>query len=1080
MKTINWYIIKQLLLGFVLMAVGMTALIWLSQSLRFIDWIINKGVSVSLFIELTLLVLPNFIAVITPLAFFIVLMFVYQRLLADRELIVMKAAGMSAWDLAKPALIMGLGLTVLGYFLTLWLVPYSVSQYKELQFKIRNNLAQVVIQEGEFNQLANNITAYVRVFKPSGEIDGILIHDDRDLEKRVVMVAEQGLYLMGENGARIVMQQGTRQEYNRKTGTFSSLSFEQNVLTFEESKNNQVRTLGEQELSLKRLLTAKADEPNLRPADYREYKVEAYKRLTQPLYALVFLFVALVPLLLGHYNRRGQSERVYLAVGCVVLLQSMALGFENLANKNLWFLILMTLNFLLPIVFGAIILKRGYFVKKLPKKLMFLERFFVILFALFVAFSASTAAAAPQFIADTNVDKDAPVDFEADTVSYNEKTSVITALGNVVVDQNGTKLTADKLTYNQKTQKGEAVGNVVITRPDGVQLKSNNAKLSDAFDEAELDNITMLFADGSTFKARSVVRTDKGNLSEFKNVFFTPCPYCEGKDPLWNVEASTVEHNYKEQEYTFYNAFLDLKGMPVFYWPYLTYPDFQVKRKTGFLAPGLAHSSEMGFGIETPFFWAISDSQDLFLTPIIADKHFPLVQGEYRGIYNKSKLVADFSFTQNDDDDNKEGHVKLNYEADLTERLRFTGQYYRVSNDTYFRRYPINNIDDQEPWIESFGKMEYFGNQSYAYANVMDFQNQRSYVQNDSMPLVSNVNYRFVSKPLWSGLYGVSTLNGADVYRKTHARSSRLSYQQELVLPYISPLGFVFENQVTGRFDGYAVRDENKQSDNLSRAYVNASSKVSYPMILAGKNYSQIIEPIAMLVVSPNSKSKNKIPNEDSIDLTFDDVNLFVANRFNGYDKVETGSRANYGVQWSLFGPDNIFLSAVFGQSYQFRADGKNETVATYDDHFSSYVGHLNMDFKDFGVNYRFRLNQKNFSHEMSETQFYVGRDPLRLTVAYLYLQATKELITKKGAIDREEVYLHLSSKLTQSLSTYGYYRYDLATGGGPTEAGGGLQYDNECLTLLFTVQKEFTKDKDYKGDTSFLMRVILKTLGGV
>ena len=81
MKTINWYIIKQLLLGFVLMAVGMTALIWLSQSLRFIDWIINKGVSVSLFIELTLLVLPNFIAVITPLAFFIVLMFVYQRLL---------------------------------------------------------------------------------------------------------------------------------------------------------------------------------------------------------------------------------------------------------------------------------------------------------------------------------------------------------------------------------------------------------------------------------------------------------------------------------------------------------------------------------------------------------------------------------------------------------------------------------------------------------------------------------------------------------------------------------------------------------------------------------------------------------------------------------------------------------------------------------------------------------------------------------------------------------------------------------------------------------------------------------------
>ena len=200
----------------------------------------------------------------------------------------------------------------------------------------------------------------------------------------------------------------------------------------------------------------------------------------------------------------------------------------------------------------------------------------------------------------------------------------------------------------------------------------------------------------------------------------------------------------------------------------------------------MAKSSEMGFGVRTPYFWNISDSQDLYLNPTLAVTHFPLVQGRYRGIYYQSKLTTDFSVTQNKDDNDNEGHVFVNYENDLTDRLRFTGQYYRVSNHTYFRRYSIDEVDDQSPWIQSFGNLEYFGDQSYGYAKVMDFQNLRDYVSNDSMPLVSQVNYSYTTKPFWKGIYGISTLNGADVYRKTEERSSRLTFNQQLLLPYIS------------------------------------------------------------------------------------------------------------------------------------------------------------------------------------------------------------------------------------------------------------------------------------------------------
>ncbi len=1078
MKTLNKYILKQLLVGFLLIALGMTGIIWLSQSLRMIDWIVNKGVSVNLFVQLTLLVLPNFIAIITPLAFFIVLLFVYQRLLADRELVVMKAVGMSPWQLAKPGLYMSLILVALGYCLTLWLVPYSVTHFKELRFKIRNDLAHVVIQEGEFNDLPNNVTIYVRSFKPTGELAGILIHDGRDPEKRIVMVAQNGLYVMGEE-PRIVMHQGRRQEYNRRTGIFSSLSFDHNTMVLEENRQSKERSAGEEELPLLRLLTVRSTDPGITPGRFREYKVEAFKRLTQPLYSLVYLMMGLLPLLLGYYNRRGQNGRIYMAIFAVILIQSLALGFENLSEKNLLFLILMALNILLPLTVGLFILRRGYFIKERPSVRQHRQKVLLLLVACLLM-SVPAQAAEPQFIADTTIQKDAPAPFEADAVSYNEKTGVVTATGNVVIEQAGSTVRADKIEYDPNLDTVHATGNVVLTRPDGVQLFSEEAELTGDIKEGMIKAVHMKLADGSTFEARSVLRADSGNITDFKSVFFTPCTYCAPEKPLWSIRAGEVIHNYREQEFIYKHAYLNLKGVPVFYWPYLEYPDFQVKRKTGFLTPALASSTEMGSGFELPFFWAISDSQDLYINPTISFSHVPLVQGRYRGLYQQSGLTFDFSGTQNDDDHNNEGHIKAHYEYDITDRLRFRGTYFRVSDDTYFRRYPIDNVDDQAPWIQSDAALEHFGEESYAYVRMYAFQNLRADVDNGSMPKVPQINYEYVTKPLWNGLYSISQINGAGVYRHEKPESTRLSYLQALKLPYISSIGAVINTEASVRFDGYTVQNVEDETKNTGRVYPNVAVEVRYPLMQQGQNYSQVLEPIVMGVWSPNSSINKNIPDEDSLDYEFDDTNLFSANRYAGYDRVETGTRLNYGMQWTLYGPGNMSVSAFFGQSYRFRDDNSMIEGAGFENHFSSYVGHLNMNLKDFGMNYRFRLDQDNFSQEMSEVSFYAGRDPFRITVGYFYMQASQENKINNFLKDREEIYGQINSRLTRSWSAYGYYRYDLAADGGPIEAGGGLQFENECIILLFSAEKEFTKDRDYKGDTSFYARMVLKTLGAV
>ena len=155
MKILDRYILKQLAIGFALVLVSMTVLVWLTQSLRMVDMIVTKGVSVAIFLKMTFLVLPNFVQILSPLALFAVVLFVFSRMQSDKELMVMQAEGMSNSQIMRAPLIFAFILTVLGYFLTLSLVPYSNTQMREMKWQIKNNLSHMMLQEGQFNSFIN-------------------------------------------------------------------------------------------------------------------------------------------------------------------------------------------------------------------------------------------------------------------------------------------------------------------------------------------------------------------------------------------------------------------------------------------------------------------------------------------------------------------------------------------------------------------------------------------------------------------------------------------------------------------------------------------------------------------------------------------------------------------------------------------------------------------------------------------------------------------------------------------------------------------------------------------------------------
>lgn len=338
---------------------GLTCIIWLSQSLRFVEMIVNRGLSAGTFLYLTALLLPNFIAIIIPIALFTVVVFTYSKMINDRELTVMRASGLSQFALAKPAIILALLVMMGGYALNLYVVPQTYKAFREMQWDIRFSFSHILLQEGAFNNVSNKITVYVRERTPDGQLHGILVQDGRKPESPFTIMAERGALAKSPNGARVIMENGNRQTMDKKTNRLSILYFDKYIFDLGvKSKNTEVRFREARERTLDDLFHLDRDKL-MNPADVGKFTVEAHKRLASPITVLGFSLVGLACLISGSFSRRMQSRRIVLAVGIIVGLQGFSLILENLCAKNLSLIPLMYLTALLPVVAGFVFMMRS-------------------------------------------------------------------------------------------------------------------------------------------------------------------------------------------------------------------------------------------------------------------------------------------------------------------------------------------------------------------------------------------------------------------------------------------------------------------------------------------------------------------------------------------------------------------------------------------------------------------------------------------------------------------------------------------------------------------------------------------------
>lgn len=352
------YLLWQLALPTFIATLAVSGAVWLSQSLRFIDFIVNKGLPVTTFLYLTMLLFPRLLLVILPFALFCAVLFVYHRLTVESELTVMKAVGLSNFQLAAPCLVLAAIMTLIAYTISLYLMPLAHSGFKDLQYEIRRDFSHVLLQPGVFNAPTRDLTVYVREHRQDGTLMGILVHDERREGAPVTMMAENGFLVQGDEGPLFVLENGSRQELEAVEDgppKLSILHFDRYTLDLAAATQpSGPRGRDPEELFISELLAPSNAE--LSEGARRELIAEGHRRLIWPLNALVYPLIGLAALLSPGFDRRGPWRRTATAVVIAIVVQALSMASINLAARSLSMIPLMYLATLAPAVICLLIL----------------------------------------------------------------------------------------------------------------------------------------------------------------------------------------------------------------------------------------------------------------------------------------------------------------------------------------------------------------------------------------------------------------------------------------------------------------------------------------------------------------------------------------------------------------------------------------------------------------------------------------------------------------------------------------------------------------------------------------------------
>ncbi len=664
--------------------------------------------------------------------------------------------------------------------------------------------------------------------------------------------------------------------------------------------------------------------------------------------------------------------------------------------------------------------------------------------------------------------------------------NLLIASGGVTLRYQGQTLQAARVTYDRAADRLLLTGPISLTDGKGTRLLADAADLSADLREGVMTSARVVLNEQLQIAASQITRA-QGRYTELSNTVASSCQVCSiAPTPLWEIRAARVIHDNVERQLYFDRAQLRFGGVPVIYVPRLRMPDPSLKRATGLLMPRFRSNSDLGYGIETPYFIKLGDSRDLTLAPYVTSKNSKTLSLRYRQAFSSGILQFDGAVSHDRLLAGKRrGYANLAGQFALRQGFTLDMNLRAVSDPAYLLDYGLSDEDR----IISRVEISRTRRNEYISGQVHQFRTIREGETNATLPsLVGDLTFhrRFSGGPL-GGEGGLtfqtyshyrtssSPVDGADSDLDADGRDvSRASVMVDWRRNFVFGPGILGAALAEGRADLYHIKQDAQFAGDYVRLNGAVAAELRWPWTgQTADGASHVVEPVVQLVAAP--RRSVAIPNEDSRLVEFDEGNLFSLNRFAGSDAYEAGQRANIGVSWTRIDASGWSLGTTLGRVLRRETNTQFTAASGLNGRQSDWLAATQFTSDDgLSLTNRLLFND-SFNLTKAEFRMDVARDSYALSSSYVRMQADAG---ENRLTDTEELYLDGRYDFTPNWSGKAASRYDLVAERAST-AGLGVAFRNECIALDLSLSRRFTSSTSVQPSTDFNLSVDLLGFGG-
>ncbi len=628
--------------------------------------------------------------------------------------------------------------------------------------------------------------------------------------------------------------------------------------------------------------------------------------------------------------------------------------------------------------------------------------------------SAQTATA-PKFHLK-RPPKDTPADVLAETIIYDHKRDIATALGRVRIIWGPYLLLARKVVYNRRNDRFRAEGEVYLREPEGNILLASVIDLDKRFRDGFARHLRLLMTNGATLKARYAVRRE-GNITVYTDVRYTACVTCRLKDgtPLWEIRSRQATHNQQKGRIYHRDMTLMFAGSPVFWLPWLSHPDPEHPRSSGFLIPSAGYSKARGAHVTIPYFINLAPSYDITLLPQINHRQGLLARAKWRHNVGPGTYTVDaggiYQMQRREMPADEQNRLRWFARADGEFALNrdwtwgFSGAV--QSDRNMMRRYGVDSrsVIHSRMWLQGLHERNFLFAETGHYRGLNDADDNRR----DPF-MLPWVEHQFTFSPaVLGGVMGLDT-SIYSIWRRSEGlpfaaaplaeRNTRLSSVLHWQREFITDAGMQIQPFMEWRNELRAVSNlpdiinpANRLTSVRLRSMPRAGVDARWPFLGEFEGGYQVLTPVAQVIFASNEYGRRQAGNEDSITPRFSSSHLFLHDRFAGMDRFEGGVRVNAGLTWGLYADNSGFLRATLGQSFHLL--GRNSFAGT-----SVGLGSKRSDIvagvalapnEHLLISWRGRFDPQSLKPRDQEAELDLTWRNVKLNLKYAYLVAYPE-----------------------------------------------------------------------------------------